>query len=164
MERIPSSGDHFSRAYVTIGFKQPTRELRPGRPLSSCVKEGLSFSNGDLFSYLVLLQVTLTLPPVLPQARWALTPPFHPYLTEARASVIGGIFSVALVSDCSAWALPSTLPYGVRTFLSWRFRERSPGPLTPPVFIVGKKRKECKGNPKTGKPYSELLNNSKFFL
>ncbi len=145
MERIPSSGDHFSRAYVTIGFKQPTRELRPGQPLSSCVKEGLSFSNGDLFSYLVLLQVTLTLPLVSPQARWALTPPFHPYLTETFASAIGGIFSVALVSDCSAWALPSTLPYGVRTFLPRMLRERSPGPLPPPPIMVGPEERVCKG-------------------
>ena len=30
----------------------------------------------------------------------------------------GGIFSVALMSDYSAWALPSTSPFGVRTFLS----------------------------------------------
>jgi len=31
---------------------------------------------------------------------------------------IGGLFSVAPVSDRSAWALPSTPPCGVRTFLS----------------------------------------------
>ena len=39
--------------------------------------------------------------------------------TEANTPVtaIGGLFSVAPVSDRSAWALPSTLPYGVRTFL-----------------------------------------------
>jgi len=29
------------------------------------------------------------------------------------------MFSVALMSDCSAWVLPSTLPFGVRTFLSF---------------------------------------------
>jgi len=98
---------------------------------------------------LVLLQVTLTLPLVSPQARWALTPPFHPYLTEASASAIGGIFSVALVSDCSAWALPSTLPYGVRTFLSRMFRERSPGPLPPPPIMVRPEERECKGSVKT---------------
>ncbi|GJL67643.1 MAG: hypothetical protein NPIRA06_02780 [Nitrospirales bacterium] len=70
---------------------------------------------------MVLLQVTLTLPPVSPQARWALTPPFHPYLAKTEEFAIGGIFSVALVSDRSAWALPSTLPFGVRTFLSRKF-------------------------------------------
>jgi len=65
------------------------------------------------------------------------------------ASAIGGIFSVALVSDCSAWALPSTLPYGVRTFLSRMFRERSPGPLPPPPIMVRPEERECKGSVKT---------------
>jgi len=37
--------------------------------------------------------------------------------TLLRTSAIGGVLSVAPVSDRSAWALPSTLPYGVRTFL-----------------------------------------------
>jgi len=76
--------------------------------------------------------------------RWALTPPFHPYLTETMVSAIGGIFSVALVSDRSAWALPSTLPYGVRTFLSRKIHEQPPGPLTPPVIIVGSDGRDCK--------------------
>jgi len=31
-------------------------------------------------SYLVLLRVTLAMPFVSPQTRWALTSPFHPYL------------------------------------------------------------------------------------
>lgn len=88
-------------------------------PTSLPLRGGItSPPNRESFPYLVLLQVTLTLPFVSPQMRWALTPPFHPYLTEAMASAIGGIFSVALVSDYSAWALPSTLPYGARTFLS----------------------------------------------
>ncbi len=137
MRQASISGDHFSGTYVTLGFKQPTRELWPGRPPSCSDEESLLPHNRDSSPYLVLLQVTLTLPLVSPQARWALTPPFHPYLTKAKASAIGGIFSVALVSDCSAWALPSTLPYGVRTFLSHKLHERPPGPLPPPVIMVG---------------------------
>jgi len=128
---------------------QPTREPWPGRPPSPSDEEYLPPQNRDAFPYLVLLQVTLTLPLVSPQARWALTPPFHPYLGKAIALPIGGIFSVAPVSDCSAWALPSTLPYGVRTFLSRMFRERSPGPLTPLAIMVGAEDKECKRDRKT---------------
>ena len=78
-------------------------------------------------SYLVLLRATLAVPLVSPRTRWALTPPFHPCLATRVA--IGGLFSVALVSDRSAWALPSALPCGVRTFLSKHRFERPPGLL-----------------------------------
>ncbi len=42
--------------------------------------------------YLALLPVGLAMPPLLPAARWALTPPFHPYPSRKK----GGLFSVAL--------------------------------------------------------------------
>ncbi len=75
---LPSNDDHFSGTRVTVGFKQPTRELRPGQPLSRHL--GFYPKNRQASSpYLVLLQVMLTLPSVSPQMRWALTPPFHPY-------------------------------------------------------------------------------------
>jgi hypothetical protein len=41
----------------------------------------------------------------------------EPAAKLALLPAIGGVFSVAQVSDRSAWALPSTLPCGVRTFL-----------------------------------------------
>lgn len=76
--------DHFSGTQVTLGFKQPTRELRPGRPLPQWL-EVFPQGHRAAFPYLVLLQVMLTLPSVSPQMRWALTPPFHPYrLSVAR--------------------------------------------------------------------------------
>jgi len=43
--------------------------------------------------YSVLLPVGFTVPPALPQARCALTAPFHPYRTRSGH---GGLFSVAL--------------------------------------------------------------------
>jgi len=55
---------------------------------------------------------------------------------------------VAPVSDCSAWALPSTLPFGVRTFLSRMFREQSPGPLTPLAIMVGTEERKQEENKK----------------
>jgi hypothetical protein len=42
----------------------------------------------------------------------------EPPAKHATLSAIGGLFSVAPVSDRSAWGLPSALPSGVRTFLS----------------------------------------------
>jgi hypothetical protein len=67
-------------------------------------------------SYLALHQATLTVPVMSPPPRWALTPPFHPYLSQGDqiwspvTLAIGGLFSVVLVSDRSAWELPSALP------------------------------------------------------
>jgi hypothetical protein len=55
--------------------------------------------------------------------------PERPDMTPV-ALAIGGLFSVVLVSDCSAWELPSALPIEVRTFLSERYRpQRSPSLL-----------------------------------
>jgi len=55
--------------HVAMHLKQPTRE-----PCGPHVT-----AQGCLLSYLVLLQVGFTLPPMLPSARCALTAPFHPY-------------------------------------------------------------------------------------
>jgi len=49
-----------------------------------------------LAAYLALLRLGVTLPPLLPAARWALTPPFHPYPSETLRPPPGGLFSVAL--------------------------------------------------------------------
>ncbi|MEN9991984.1 MAG: hypothetical protein RLZZ224_1686 [Verrucomicrobiota bacterium] len=70
----------------------------------------------------VLHHVGFALPPQLPSARWALTPPFQPYLIPANKT-IGGIFSAALsIEESSRIPRPhfsrGTLPYGVRTFLN----------------------------------------------
>src|SRR5580693_1727441 len=48
-------------------------------------------------AYAALLPMGFALPPALPRARWALTPPFHPYRRIVEASG-GGFFSVALSS------------------------------------------------------------------
>src|SRR6476620_12078215 len=45
----------------------------------------------SLAAYLALLRLGVTVPRLLPGARWALTPPFHPY-----PWIQGGLFSVAL--------------------------------------------------------------------
>ena len=65
-------------------------------PPSSCNLPGHSGRKGLLWfpkarcPYSVLLPAGFAMPPALPHARWALTPPFHPYLNS------GGSISVAL--------------------------------------------------------------------
>ena len=52
-----------------------------------------------------------------PEARWALTPPFHPCLCPARAGPSAVCSLWPCPSPCGARGLPGTLPYGARTFL-----------------------------------------------
>jgi len=66
-----------------------------------------------LAAYLALLRPGVAVPRLLPGARWALTPPFHPYPLEKRAVC----FLWPFPSPCGAQALPGSLPYGARTFL-----------------------------------------------
>ena len=47
-------------------------------------------------AYVALLPMGSALPPPLPEARWALTPPFHPGLPLVFPREAGGLFSVAL--------------------------------------------------------------------
>src|SRR2546429_9284235 len=67
-----------------------------------------------LAAYLALLRPGVAVPRLLPGARWALTPPFHPYPLEKRAVC----FLWPYPSPCGAQALPGSLPYGARTFLN----------------------------------------------
>jgi hypothetical protein len=68
---------------VTIHLKQPTRRLDRANP----------HRLRGTPAYLVLLPEGFAVPVLLPVRRWALTPPFHPYLCP---KAIGGLFSVAL--------------------------------------------------------------------
>ena len=70
-----------SRATIHLGGLSPIRS-------SDLPRSRMGHALVDL--YLVLLQVGFTLPRLLPDARCALTAPFHPYL------LLGGLFSVAL--------------------------------------------------------------------
>src|SRR5438445_13489618 len=59
---------------------------------------------------------------------WALTPPFHPYLSRLRRSATGGLFSVSLSVGFRRLPRGSVLPCGVRTFLDVSCEApRSPG-------------------------------------
>lgn len=63
--------------------------------------------------YLALLPVGLAVPPLLPEARWALTPPFHPYPRERGRFVFCGAFR----RIAPPGRYPAPLLQGVRTFL-----------------------------------------------
>src|SRR5918996_4499937 len=67
-----------------------------------------------LAAYLALLRLGVTVPPLLPAMRWALTPTFHPYPAVARRAVC---FLWPCPSPHGAQALPGSLPDGARTFL-----------------------------------------------
>lgn len=71
--------------------------LLPGP--SSCQPEPAGLKRPICGSYLALLPVGLALPPLLPEARWAFTPPFHPFRSWPQWRTIGmkgGFISVAL--------------------------------------------------------------------
>ena len=96
-----------------------------------------------LSSYLALHQATLTVPVMSPPPRWALTPPFHPYLS--RSDQMGSHrfghrrfdFCGAGV-DYSAWELPSALP--MESGLSSRRRSPERPSSLPPTPIQYKGR------------------------
>ena len=78
--------------------------LGPRLPAASCSPPGKRAGDGPganpCFPYLTLLPVGLAVPPPLPGARWALTPPFHP----CRATLEG------TAADCSLWRFPWGCP------------------------------------------------------
>ncbi len=133
------------------------------RPGSSDLPEGSSFratcaaQEGARFvkrtqragpalpSYLVLHRAGFAMPATLLAPRWALTPPFHPYLRGAPLEDIpkvflraitgirsaGGIFSVALsVNSSTGFSLRSGHRLKSVLPLPWRYQARCPTPLS----------------------------------
>jgi hypothetical protein len=77
-------GDHSSRTTVTRRLERPTRRLERAALIAP--------------AYAALLPMGFAVPPALPRARWALTPPFHPCRRASGDACDGGLFSVALSS------------------------------------------------------------------
>jgi hypothetical protein len=75
--------DHSSRRLVTNTLKQPTRTT--GRRIPFGCPKKYSFFGTRCRPYSVLLPVGFTVPPLLPEARCALTAPFRPYRHECAA-------------------------------------------------------------------------------
>ena len=81
----PERGSHSSGTAFACRLAQPTRMTRPE---TGCRHRSRGTPRHP---YSVLLPVGFTMPPLLPAARWALTPPFHPYHLKG-----GGLLSAAL--------------------------------------------------------------------
>ena len=86
---------------------------------------GLRWGGPPLVLYLALLRVGFTVRLLLPEARCALTAPFHPYLCRERPSAVYSLWHFP--SPCDARTLSGTLPFGARTFLQ---RSKPPAILT----------------------------------
>src|ERR1043166_2325622 len=90
---------------ISLGWLSPATSR--GLPAAQRPGPGLA-------AYLALLRLGVTVPRLLPGARWALTPPFHPYPLDKRAVC----FLWPFPSPRGAQVLPGSVPSGARTFLS----------------------------------------------
>jgi hypothetical protein len=110
------SDDHFSGTPVARRLERPTRKSVTGRA-SPCGPGPPESEPQPLLPYLVLLQVGFTEPgrsPDLLVSSYLTVSPLPP----RRKRPGGGLFSVALsLPEIGRWALPTTSPCGVRTFL-----------------------------------------------
>ena len=119
-DSVPRSGrggDHPSGAVVAGGLERSTREL--GRA-------ALERSLSDLAPGGVYRAARVT-----PGAGGLFTPPFHPCRAPKRSAVC---FLWHCPAGRPGWALPTTLPCGVRTFLGGARRRRRGRPASSSRF------------------------------
>ena len=86
VQRIAPPG----RPFIWDACRQTPRAINPGG--NEWTRSAAPLCGLHARPYLILLPVGFALPPLLPEARCALTAPFHPYPRQAA----GGLFSVAL--------------------------------------------------------------------
>jgi len=86
--------------------------------------------------YLVLLPAGFALPPALPQARCALTAPFHPYLFIEEASIVRPRYRSPSKGVVAALLRVSTRDTVRRYIFCGTFPEITPGGSYPPPFSV----------------------------
>ena len=113
--RPARGGDHSSRARRCRAPRAANPQARASHP-----------SDGELSprrtpAYAALLPMGFAVPRALPRARWALTPPFHPYLPIACEAETGGLFLCGtFLGVLRHRALPGIVLCGARTFLPSR--------------------------------------------
>jgi len=114
---------------VWDGCHQPPRAAYPRLAGS---RDPTGRCGSHLAAYLALLRLGVTVPPLLPAARWALTPPFHPCHSPGLAPGFQAVCSLwPCPSPFGAQALPGSLPVGARTFLEpWTAASCGLGPAT----------------------------------
>jgi len=112
---VPRSRSPGGWSSVWDGCHQPPRAAYPRLAGS---RDPAGRCGSHLAAYLALLRLGVTVPPLLPAMRWALTPPFHPCRSPGLAP---GFQAVCFLWPCpsplGAQALPGSLPVGARTFL-----------------------------------------------
>ncbi len=101
---------HLSRPCVTTRLERPTHH----EVLILLSKQGRAAPS---VTYLVFQPVRFTPPLVSPPMRWALTPPFHPYLAEARRYIFCGTICLQYL-NIGSFPLGSTVLCVAQTFLS----------------------------------------------
>jgi hypothetical protein len=120
------------RALVTLGAAAIIPLGRPLPAVSSSLPAGSGESPFPVLpkerrapAYAALLPMGFAVPPALPRARWALTPPFHPYLPRTPTPAWAGREREGQ-AVCFLWhsprrfrhrALPGIALCGARTFL-----------------------------------------------
>jgi hypothetical protein len=104
------------RTVIYLGAALPLPSLRSTRTFRR--NEQLRFG-----PYLTLHRMGFTMPTPSPGSRWALTPPFHPYRRAANDTT-AVYFLWHFPSAFAAWALPSILLCGARTFLQRRGEQK----------------------------------------
>ena len=67
---------HSSETHIATCLMQSTRVIEPKHSMAQ-----LALAIGH--PYLILLPMGFSMPDLLPDLRWALTPPFHPYLLNS---------------------------------------------------------------------------------
>src|SRR5687768_18157229 len=107
---------------ICLGWPLPatSSSLPAAGPSSSRTRERCG---SHLAAYLALLRLGVTVPPLLPAARWALTPPFHPYpASSPRGGEHGGLLSVAFPAAFGPQAVTGRPPGGAWAFLQTALR------------------------------------------
>jgi hypothetical protein len=84
-------------------------------PNTSSNLPAYGLQTNHVYAYLVLLRVGFTLPRWLPNARCALTTPFHPY--PFRRYIFCGTFPKTALKSRPAGRYPAPCLHGARTFL-----------------------------------------------
>jgi len=68
---------------ISLGFELPRTSSDLPEDLGRASRSARSRTITRVSSYLALHRATLTVPVMSPPPRWALTPPFHPYLIRS---------------------------------------------------------------------------------
>ncbi len=115
----PALSSHPSARAVTGALVRPTRRLRRAAVPAPCAAPSPAQATGSPSPSWSCSRWGLPSRAGHPARWWSLTPPFHPY--PHHEACTSRPLAVCFLWHCPAshpgWALPTTLPCGVRTFL-----------------------------------------------